>query len=165
MTESPNDAKYMHSILHKLFRSSDFKCKTYADPPGSLYASVKLYLQKYLAPASFQTYWKCIVAMEPFMEKAFTKMNTLSALSSVGLDGGKINVETILSKNPEFAKINPTQRAEEVVQLTRSVFSSYWERHSLIHENIFDEVFGGETDIDTLGDRVGKPLNDMPTNR
>jgi hypothetical protein len=104
--------------------------------------------------------------MEPFMEKAFTKSNTLSALSSVGLDGGEINVQTILSKNPEFAKIQPDSRTEEVVQVTRSVFSSYWKRHhGIIHENVFDEVFGGESDIDTLGDRAGKPLNDMATNR
>ena len=93
------------------------------------------------------------------------KSNTLSALSSEGLDGGEINVQTILSKNTEFSKIQPISRAEEVFQLTRSVFSPYWGRHGIIHENIFDEVFGGVTDINTLGDRVGKPLNDMATNR
>ena len=100
------------------------------------------------------------------MEKTFTKSNTLSALSSVGLDGGEINVRTILSKNPEFAKIQPDSRVEEVVQLTRTVFSSYWKRNGIIHENIFDEVFDGVSDIiDTLGDRTGKPLNEMATNR
>ena len=165
MTESPNDGGYMHSILHKAFGSPEFKCKTYADPPGMLYATLKAYLRRYLASASFQTLWKCIVAMEPFMDKAFTQSNTLSALSSVGLDGGEINVLTILSKNPEFAKIQSASRAEEIVQLTRSVFSSYWERNGIIHEDVFDQVFGAESDIDTLGDRAGKPLNAMATNR
>lgn len=54
---------------------------------------------------------------------------------------------------------------EEVVQLTRTVFFSYWKRNGIIHENIFDEVFDGVSDIDTLGDRTGKPLNEMATNR
>jgi hypothetical protein len=77
MTEATNDLGYMHSILHKLFKSKDFKCKQMDDPPGPLYKHLKKFLQKYLAPASFRTFWKCIVAMKPFMLKALTTMTVV----------------------------------------------------------------------------------------
>lgn len=59
----------------------------------------------------------------------------------------------------------PQDRAEYVLGITDTVFASYWEKNGLIHENIFDEVFEGENDIDALSNRIGKPLNELSTNR
>ena len=165
MSESPNDLGYMHSILHNLFKGKDFKCKVYDDPPDPSYAALKKYLKKYIVAASFDTFWRCIVAMRPFMGKAFTTMNILSALKLAGFEGGRIVIETVMAHNVEFGKLGGSQ-SDKVLGLIRTVFCRYWWRHALIHEKIFDEVFDGEEDIDTLEDRVGKkPLNELATNR
>lgn len=163
MTEAINDLGYMQTILHALFHSADFKCKQYCDPPGALYDALKIYLKDYLHPASFDTYWKCIVAMEPFMDKAFTQMVILRALEIGGFEGCNINARTILGHNLEFCKLSQDE-SDKVLALVETVFSSYRERNSLIHENIFNEVFDGEENIDTLGDRSGKSLNELTTN-
>lgn len=163
MTENTNDLGWMHSILHKLFKSQDFKCKQYADPPGPFYSAAKKYLKNYLSPASFDTYWKAIKAMRPFMLKAFSPMAVLSALKLGGFDGKDINYHTILGHNLEFDNL-PQEDADKVISLI-PLFATYWGQNGLIYENIFDEVFAGDVNIDTLADRKGKPLNEMATNR
>lgn len=134
------------------------------DPPGPLYQRLKKFLQKYLAPASFKTFWKCIVAMKPFMLKAFTTMTVLSALKTGGFEGDSININTIMGHNVEFSNL-PQGQSDKVLGLIESVFSHYWYNHALIHEKVFDEVFDGECDIDTLSNMYGKDLNLMATNR
>jgi hypothetical protein len=76
------------------------------DPPGPFFVRVKKYLEKYLAPASYKTYWKCIVAMKPFMLKAFTPSNVLSALRVGGFEGDSINIETIMLSFQTYLKDN-----------------------------------------------------------
>jgi hypothetical protein len=164
MSEAINDLGYMYSILHKLFASADFSCKQYEDPPGLLYSRVKKYLKEYLAPASFHTYWKCVVAMKPFMLKAFTPMTVQSALRLGGFEFDRINIRTIMGSNVEFSNL-PRGQSDKVLGLIETVFCNYWFQHTLIHKNISDKVFDGEKDIDTLSNRVGKPLNDMSANR
>ena len=164
MTESINDGGWMHSNLHSLFTSPNFKCKQAFDPPGILYSTLKEYLKDHLTPASFSTYWKCICAMVPFMLKAFSPMTVLSALELVGFDGDKINTKTIMGHNVEFASLDEAV-AQNLLGTIDTVFYNYWWKHGLIHENIFDEIFEGEADIDKLSDRVGKPLNELATNR
>ena len=166
MSENTNDVAHMHDILHSLFGSPDFKCKEAPDPPGSLYAALKVYLSTHLTSTSFSTFWKCICQMEAFMLKAFCRMNVLSALKLAGLDGDKINTRTIMEHNREFVQIHPIEKADEILGLIDTVFSAYWWNHGLIHEEIFTAVFEDDIDIDTLDvPRVGKPLNDLPTNR
>jgi hypothetical protein len=166
MTENTNDLGHMHDGLHKLFASKDFKCKEVPDPPGTLYATLKNYLSKNLTPASFRTFWKCICQMEPFMLKAFTPMNVLSALKIGGFEGDKINIKSIMEHNFEFVNIQPAEKAEEILQLIETEFADYWWNHGLIHESVFDEIFEDEEDIDTHNQpRVGKALNYLPTNR
>lgn len=165
MSEAINDLGNMHNILHSLFSSPEFKCKDRSDPPGNRYLLLKHFLQKYLTPASFQTFWKCIISMETFMLKAFTPMNVQSALVKGGFEGDKINPRTIMSHNLEFAQIQPIERANELLRLIDTVFVPYWWNHGIIHEQIFNEVFDGEEDIDTLNVREGKPLNELATNR
>mmetsp|Transcript_16093 Transcript_16093/g.15450 ORF Transcript_16093/g.15450 Transcript_16093/m.15450 type:complete len:669 (+) Transcript_16093:53-2059(+) len=164
MSESTNDLGYMHSILHRLFGSKDFKCKQMDDPPGPLYSHVKDYLQKYVTPTSFNTFWKCIVAMKPFMLKAFTPSNVLGALSVGGFEGPNININTMMGHNVEFSNL-PQSQSDKVLGLIESVFSHYWYGHALIHEKVFNDVFEGEEDIDTLSSNYGKDLNLMATNR
>lgn len=164
MSEATNDLGWMHSILHWLFKSKDFTCRMYDDPPGPLYSKLKKYLQQYLAPASFQTYWRCIIAMRYFMRKAFTPLNVFSALKLGGFEGDTINKRVIMGHNLEFAKL-PEDKSNLVLSLIDSVFAPYWWNNALIHENIFKEVFDGEEDVDTLADRTGKPLNELATNR
>jgi hypothetical protein len=166
MTENTNDLGHMHDGLHRLFSSHDFKCKEAADPPGALYATLKSYLSSYIAPASFRTFWKCICQMESFMLRAFCRMNVISALRLGGFEGDKINIKTIMEHNIEFVQIQPVIKAHEILQLIEKVFTPYWRDHGFIHEYVFDEVFEREENIDTLNmQRVGKPLNDLPTNR
>jgi hypothetical protein len=130
------------------------------DAPGLLYKHLKKFLQKDLAPASFRTFWKCIVAMKPFMLKAFTTMRALL----VGVfDGNSININTIMGHNVEFLNL-PQGQSDKVLGLIESVFSHYWYNHALIHEKVFDEVFEGECKIDTLSNMYGKDLNLMATN-
>lgn len=165
MTESLNDLGYGHANLKALIEHKDFKCKQYDDPPGACYAAAKKYLRTHLAPASFKTYWTLICAFEPFILKAMTPTTILSAAKAAGFDGEKINTLRIMSHNLEFAQIQPPKRAQDLLDTIETVFTPYWWQHGLIHENIFNEVFDGETDIDTLKDRNGKPLNVMATNR
>ena len=145
--------------------SSDFKCEQRGDPPGSLYAAAKTYLSKFLAPASFKTFWKLICAFELFVLRAMNPHSLLSAARVAGFDCEGNGTRKIMLHNLEFAQIQPASKAEEVLAIIDTVFTPYWTQHGLIHENIFSEVFDGETSIDTLGDRIGKPLNDMATNR
>ena len=165
MTEATNDLGHMHDILHKLVSHKDFKCKQSPDPKGPLYSTVKTYLQTYMKPASFRTYWKFICRFQPFIFKAFTTSNVLSALELGGFHGDKIDIPQIMSHNHEFCKIQPSRKAEEVISLIETVFTDYWAENGLIHENIFDEIFAGEKNIDQLNNRVGKPLNELGTNR
>lgn len=165
MSEATNDLGHMHNILHDLFSSCDFKCKEIADPPGVRYSTLKKFIQTHLTAASFKTYWKCICAMELFMLKAFTPMNVQSALHKAGFEGDKINTHTIMSHNVEFVRIQPPSRSDELLRLIDTVFVSYWWNHGIIHEQIFNEIFDGEKDIDTLNQREGKPLNELSTNR
>lgn len=165
MTESMNDLGWGHANLKAQVQHKDFKCKQYPDPPGANYAAAKKYLEKYLAPASFKTFWSLICAFEPFILKAMTPSTLLSAAKASGFDGDKIDPTRIMMHNLEFAQIQPRSRALTLLDTISSVFTNYWWQHGLIHENIFNEVFDGEMDIDTLKEREGKPLNDMATNR
>jgi hypothetical protein len=88
----------------------------------------------------------------------------MSAAKMSGFDRESINLMRIMSHNKEFVELSAS-RAAEVISTIENVLSPYWWRHGLIHENIFDEVFEGETDIDTLCNQTGKPLNDLSTNR
>ena len=101
--------------------------------------------------------------MDPFMLKSFSVMNVQSALKTAGFDGGEINARTIMAHNIESCSFQPTTRAEKLLRLIQAVFVSYWWQHG----NIFDDVFDGEEDIDTLNPnrREGKPLNELATNR
>ena len=165
MTESMNDLGWGHANLKALVQNKDFKCKQYDDPPGALYAAAKKYLEKYLAPPSFKTYWALIKAFEPFIFKAMTPITLLSAAKASGFDGERIDIRRIMSHNLEFVKIQSPDRAQLVLDTITTVFTPYWWQYGLIHEEIFNEVFDGESDIDTLNVRDGKPLNDMSTNR
>ena len=164
MTEAINDQGWMHSNLHKLFSSQDFKCKTYPDPPGPLYKALKDYLLLYFSPASFETIWKCIVTMKPFMGKAFSVITILSALLMAGFEGKKVNVQTVLNHNPEFNNLCE-ESAQKVSDLVAIDLSTYWWQNGLIHEKIFDEAFNDDDDIDNNNHRRGKPLNELATNR
>lgn len=165
MSEATNDLGYMHSILHKLFTSKDFRCHERSDPPGELYSALKTFLKTHLTPASFRTYWKCICAMELFMNKAFTPMTVQSALKKGGFEGDAMNATTILAHNPEFTRLSVGQ-SSELLRLIDTVLKPYWWQNGLIHESVFDELFEGDDDIDTLNNvRAGKPLNDLATNR
>jgi hypothetical protein len=165
MSEATNDLGYMHSILHNLFASPDFKYKQRQDPPGLRYSALKAYLKEHLDSDSFQTFWKCICAMELFMLKAFTPMNVQSALLKGGFEGSIINTHTIMSHNVEFVALDE-EEAEHLLQLIDYVLVPYWRDHGIIHEFIFDELFEGEENIDTLNNiRKGKPLNELSTNR
>lgn len=164
MTEAINDLGFMHKILHSYYSGKLFKGREYDDPPGPLYAFVKEYLLKYLSPGSFETYWKFLCTLEPIVDKAFGQMTVLSALKIGGYDGRTINSKTIMGHNKEFAELDQ-DRSDYILDLVDSVFCSYWYYHGLIHENVFEEVFGGEWDIDTINNRTGKPLNELATNR
>jgi hypothetical protein len=164
MSEATNDLGHMHDNLHALVSHQDFRCKQHPDPPGAAYRIIKNFLQQYLKPGSFRTYWKLICAFELFMFKAFTPQTVISALKLGGFDGGKIDTSIMMGHNLEFCKL-PEADAARVLRLVDTVFADYWWKHGLIHENIFDEVFDGEDNIDQLCDRSGKPLNQLATNR
>eukprot|EP01033_Poteriospumella_lacustris_P013318 gene13318-9543_t len=149
MSEATNDLGYMHSILHKLFTSKDFRCHERSDPPGELYSALKTFRNTHLTPASFRTYWKCICAMELFMNKAFTPMTVQSALKKGGFEGDAMNATTILAHNPEFTRLSVGQ-SSELLRLIDTVLKPYWWQNGLIHESVFDELFEGDDDIDTL---------------
>ena len=165
MSESPNDLGHMHQILHALFSNADFKCRVSADPPGTYYRALKAYLQKHLAPASFQTFWRCICSMEAFMNKAFSQFNVQSAWRAGGINGDIVDAPTIMGHNPSFANL-PDSKASNLLRLIDAVFVPYWWQHGLVHEWVFEEVFSGVDNIDTINQgRAGKPLNAMATNR
>ena len=99
------------------------------------------------------------------MNKAFTSMNVQSALMTAGFEGSTINPRTILGHNHEFVNLCRVD-ANNLLRLIDLVFVPYWREHGIIHECIFEEVFAGEENIDTLNNiRQGKPLNEMATNR
>eukprot|EP01033_Poteriospumella_lacustris_P012316 gene12316-8808_t len=79
-------------------------------------------------------------------------MNVQSALRKGGFEG-----ETSISP----------QQSNKVLGVIDSVLWPYWWQHGSIHEHVFDEIFGGEKNIDTLDNqRAGKkPLSDLATNR
>jgi len=78
--------------------------------------------------------------------------------------GAEVDIEKILGHNPEFAGLEES-KAQHVLKLVKTVFAPYWADHGLIHENIFDEIFAGEENIDKLRNRHGKPLNMLATDR
>jgi len=78
--------------------------------------------------------------------------------------GAEVDIEKILGHNPEFAGLEES-KAQHVLKLVKTVFAPYWAEHGLIHENIFDEIFAGEENIDKLRNRHGKPLNMLATDR
>ena len=78
--------------------------------------------------------------------------------------GAEVDIEKILGHNPEFAGLEES-KAQHVLKLVKTVFAPYWADHGLIHENIFDEIFAGEENIDKLRNRLGQPLNLLATDR
>lgn len=106
MSELPKDLGHMyHQPLHALFSNADFKCRVSPDPPGNCYRALKAYLQKHLAPASFQTFWRCICSMAAFMDKVFSQFNVQSAWRAGGINGDIVDASTIIGHNPSFAKL------------------------------------------------------------
>lgn len=105
MSESPNKLGHMHQILHSLFSIADFKCCIPSDPPSKYYAALKAQLEKYLFPASFQTFWRCICSMEAFMGKAFSQFNVQSAWRVAGIQGDIVDPSTIVGYNPSCLKL------------------------------------------------------------
>jgi len=85
MTQSFNDAGFMHKNLHSLFSSNHYRYDDVTDPPGEVYGQLKQYLQLYLEPASLRTVWKCFCSAESIIDKACTELNVMSALKSTGV--------------------------------------------------------------------------------
>ena len=117
---------------HAAVNHRDFKCKLYADPTSPRYIAARAYLKKYLSPASFEMYWKLVPAFEPLVLKAMTSATIISAAVMAGFDGDT-NVDRILSHNREFVE-QPPHEAYKIVGLVKTVFTSYWWNHGLIHE-------------------------------
>ena len=72
MTESINDGGWMHSNLHSLFTSPNFKCKQAFDPPGILYSTLKEYL-KVTHPLLFRPTGSAFVLWYPSCLKHFPR--------------------------------------------------------------------------------------------
>ena len=105
-----------------------------------------------------------MVAVKPFMGKAFSELAILSALLIAGFEGDKINILTIMNHNLEFNKLS-NDSSNKVLRLIKTDFCDEWWRKSLIPEIVFDEAFRDDEDIDNNNHRTGKPLNDLATNR
>jgi hypothetical protein len=164
MTQSWNDTGHGHDALHRLFEGNDFKFRQYADPEGANYAALKKFLTSYLEPASFKTYWAFICTFEPYIMKAITPVVIKSAVRKSGFEeDNKININTIMSFNPEFAKLSD-DNAKKLVETIETVLVPYFTQHMQIPENIYDELLGTNPAI-TLRARVGTPLNNLTTNR
>ena len=165
MTESMNDGGHGHDGLHRLFESRDFKMRPYPDPASPLYTALKVFLERYITPASMKTYWAFVCAFEPYIKHAITPVIVKSAAKKSGFEADKINVRTIMSYNPQFIKLTH-EKAEEVIDLIKTVLVPYFAANQWIPESMYPDLFPVESGYDfTLSTRSGTPLNDLVTNR
>lgn len=165
MTQSLNDGGHGHDGLHGLFENKNFKMRPYGDPAGSTYSALKDFLKQYLNPASFKTYWAFMCAMEPYVKKAINPIVVKSAAKKSGFEGSKINVRTIMSYNPEYARL-PDEKAEEVVNLITTVLGPYFRDNQWIPETMYPDLFPVDNGFNfTISVRTGTPLNNLGTNR
>lgn len=165
MVESMNDGGHGHDGIHRLFESKDFKMRPYDDPASSRYVALKSFLQKYLTPASFKTYWAFLCAFEPYIITACSPIVLKSAAKQSGFEGDSINVRRIMSYNTEFAKLSD-EKAEEVIGIILTVLVPFFTNNQWIPETLYPELFPVDSGFDfTLSTRSGTPLNDLTTNR
>lgn len=164
MREAKDDLGYTHSILKGHFSSRNFQYSATPDPPGQLYQNLKTYLRNHLESSSFHTFWQCICSMEGFMTKAFTSKNARSALQNASFECSTLTTSHILGSNYDFAKLSQAD-ADNLLRLMDLVFVPYWRDHGIIRECIFEEVFAGEENIDTLNSiPQGNPFHEMAIN-
>ena len=100
--------------------------------------------------------------------KAITPVVIKSAVKKCGFESdNKINPTTILSFNPEFARLSKV-KAEALITTIETVLVPYFTIHNQIPEHLYDELFSINHDI-TLRAKVGTcirtPLNNLATNR
>ena len=162
MTQSFNDAGFMHKNLHSLFSSNHYRYDDVTDPPGEVYGQLKQYLQLYLEPASLRTVWKCFCSAESIIDKACTELNVMSALKSTGVTPR--DNKPILGKNPEFGMLTDRTKIDKVLNCIDH-FTDLYDQKGMVMEEEYDEYFLEDDDIDTQPPRVGMPLNEMSTNR
>jgi hypothetical protein len=109
LCQSPNDKGMMHSILHKLFKSSKYKYGDYIEPDNGRWRKVKRILKDSLDLSSFKSIWKCLCHAPQFLNKAFTQSSILSGFHKSGIiseSDGKFNANTILSQCPQWRKLS-----------------------------------------------------------
>jgi len=165
MTESLNDTGYGHSGLHRLFESKHFKMRPYGDPANDQYKALKTFLQRYLTPASFKTYWAFLCALEPYVKNAINPIVIKSAALKSGFDGNKINVKRLMCFNETFVRLSD-EKAEEMIGLVTTVLAPYFRDNQWIPETLYPELFPTESGFGfTLSTQTGIPLNDRATNR
>lgn len=163
LTESINDVGRMHAILHQLFGSAAFRYeKNHAEPSGEVWRELKALLKNKLEPASFRTYWHCLVHYKAFVGKAFTRMNVQSAFAAAGVHPYK--PEIILSSCPAFCELDEDD-ARYVIDSIDSLADCV-RAGGLVPEADFHRVLEGNPNCPHPERKVtGKPLNDMSTSR
>ena len=164
MTQSWNDVGHCHDALHRLVEHDEFIFKEYSDPEGANYAALKAFLEKHIESASLETYWKFICCFEPYILKAMSPVAIKSSVKASGFDrDNKIDTWRIMSFNPQFAAM-AKDNAQRLVSTIEDVLVPYFEEHKHIPENVYDDLFGDDPNI-ILGERQGRPLNDLTINR
>jgi hypothetical protein len=69
MVQQPNDTGHMHRVLKLMFHSRRFRYGRIADPIGGSWVQLKMFLKERLTGPSFETLWRCLKNVKPFVHK------------------------------------------------------------------------------------------------
>lgn len=163
MIQSPNDVGPCHSILKRLFSSSEFKWAEVNDPPYQNWKDLRLLLQSYVATTSFQSIWKALVRAPDFIDKACTRMNIKVGFSKSGAI--PFDIPRILGTCASFRKLDRNQQQYIVDRMPD--FVAHVKAINMIPELAFQGILGqyeGDAILDIHSQpRRGTSLSSLTT--
>ncbi|KAJ1437423.1 hypothetical protein B484DRAFT_445190 [Ochromonadaceae sp. CCMP2298] len=161
MSQSLNDIGAMHRVYQTTFRSPSYRYSAdYQDLPGKDVRALKIWLKKRLDPASFKTFWKCLMHAPDFLAKSFQPSLVKAAYKTAGIF--PTDYKRVLSMNPFFRTL-PTSDAQALIDHIPELGKIFHE-DDMVHEVDFDKLLAKENGerLDNIPTKIkGKPLNDM----
>ena len=153
MTQSANDRRHSHPIIHAGYKHPKFKYdQVWADPDGEGYKGVKKIMKENMKPGDFTTLWKGLAAADDITSKALTLHNIKHAFNSLGIITvqGVMNVQNGLTNDPSdsleilsgnaYFHLLPTPDATAVHALVSDSLSVIFGEHSMIPSAAFERL-------------------------
>ena len=168
MTQSPNDVSSCHSLLHRAYKSEDFRSsqeKSITVPDTKVWMDVKEKFMKVLDKPSFTMCWRLMAKALVYLPKAFADAHILNAFKRIGMV--PLDIHRVLSTSTRYGELSLAAGADVANKVPK--FADILMKECFIADHCYEEMLGKEflESVDDIGNsRVGKrPLEQLSTSR